>query len=51
MGAGASLPREITDYDELDEVAISAFQRANNLLVTGRVDDKTRDTLRAIHGS
>lgn len=51
IGPGATLPRATPDYDAIDALAISAFQRAHRLVVSGLVDDQTRDALRAAHGS
>jgi hypothetical protein len=51
IGSGAMLPRATPDYDALDELAVRAFQRASRLVVSGLVDDQTRDALRAAHGS
>jgi peptidoglycan hydrolase-like protein with peptidoglycan-binding domain len=48
--AFAVLPDPADDESSLDEAAISAFQEAQGLPVTGTVDDATRAALLAAHG-
>lgn len=43
--------REDSDVGELTRVAIRKFQEANDLDVTGEVDDQTRDKIQQEHGS